>query len=118
MGAAKAIDRIVDVFPAEQQQQIRVQLSTVLQAVVSQQLLPSTEHGRVAAFEIMRMNKAIRNLIRERKTHQLDLMIENAKNEGMQSMDSSLVELYKKGIITKDTVLSNCINFEVVSKQV
>ena len=75
VGAAKTIDRLIDVFPAEQQQQVRVQLSMVLQAVVSQQLLPCVHGGRVPAFEVMRVNRAVRNMIREGKVHQLDNVI-------------------------------------------
>src|SRR5512133_1806226 len=76
VGAAKTIDRIIDVFPPGQQQQIRVQLSTVLQAVVSQQLIPSLDGGQVPAFEIMMVNSAIRNMIRESKTPQIDGVIQ------------------------------------------
>ncbi len=81
VGAAKTIDRIIDVFPPHQQQQVRVQFSSVIQAIISQQLLPkANEEGRIAAFEIMIANPAIRNLIREEKIHQIDTVIQTNKN--------------------------------------
>lgn len=116
LGASKTIDRIIDVFPPNQQQQIRIQLSTVLQAVVSQQLLPSPERGRAAAFEIMEANNAIRNLIREGKTYQIDSVIHMSKGEGMQSMDVSIAELYKNGLITYEDALLHALNQEVITK--
>ena len=116
LGAAKTIDRIIDVFPPNQQQQIRIQLSTVLQAVVSQQLLPSPEKGRVAAFEIMAVNSAIRNLIRESKTYQIDSAIHMGKSNGMQSMDYSIADLYKRGLISRETALLCALNHDVVEK--
>lgn len=116
LGAAKTIDRIIDAFPADQQHQIRIQLSTVLQAVVSQQLLPSPERGRVAAFEVMIASNAIRNLIRESKTYQIDSTIHMGRNEGMMSMDYSIAGLYKKGLVTKETALLYCMNQDVTLK--
>lgn len=116
LGAAKTIDRIIDVFPPNQQHQIRIQLSTVLQAVVSQQLLPSPERGRVAAFEVMTVNNAIRNLIRESKTYQIDSTIHMSRIEGMMSMDYSIVQLYKKGLVTKENALLYCLNQDVTYK--
>ena len=83
VGAANTVDRIIDVFPPNQQQQIRVQLSMVLQAVVSQQLIPSVDGGLVPAFEIMLVNSAVRNMIRESKVHQIDNVIYSSGNEGM-----------------------------------
>ena len=88
IGAANTIDRIIDVFPANQQQQIRVQLSMVLQAVVSQQLIPTVDGKLVPAFEIMLVNSAIRNMIREAKVHQIDNVIFSSQSTGMRSMDS------------------------------
>lgn len=116
LGAAKTIDRIIDVFPPNQQQQIRIQLSTVLQAVVSQQLLPSPERGRVAAFEIMSVNNAIRNLIRESKAYQIDSAIHMGTSFGMKSMDYSIADLYKRGLITQETALLFALNHEVAEK--
>ncbi len=118
VGAAKTIDRIIDIFPSKQQQQIRIQLSTVLQAVISQQLLPSPSKGRVAAFEVMIANSAIRNLIREAKTHQIDNIIQQSSSLGMKTMDMSLIDLYKKGMIEKEDLLTFCINHDVVSRQI
>lgn len=104
-GTVNTIDRIVDTFPSGQQSQVRVQLSMVLHTVVSQQLLPDVHGGLVPAFEIMHMNNAIRSLIRDSKTHQIDSAIAAAGGEGMISMDQSILNLYKSGRITKDTAL-------------
>ena len=92
-GAAGTVDRIIDAFPASQQRQIRIQLSMVLQAIVSQQLVPTVDGGTAPAFEIMITNTAIRNLIREEKTHQLDSAIASGGAEGMRTMDQSLFDL-------------------------
>ena len=99
-GAAKTIDRVIDVFPPESQQQIRIQLSTVLEAVVSQQLFPAKDgNGMYPAVEVMLGTAAIRNMIREEKTHQIPSMIETGARFGMQSMNSSLEELVRKGLV-------------------
>ncbi len=99
-GAAKTIDRIIDVFPPESQQQIRVQLSTVLEAVVSQQLFAAKDgKGMVPAVEVMLATSAIRNMIREEKTHQIPSMIETGSRFGMQSMVSSFEELVRRGLV-------------------
>lgn len=116
VGASKTIDRIIDVFPPNQQQQIRVQLSTVLQAVVSQQLIPSKEKGRVASFEIMVVNNAIRNMIRESKTFQMDAAIQMGRANGMISMDGSLAHLVKEGLITRDDALLYSVNQDVLTR--
>lgn len=116
VGAAKTIDRIIDAFPPNQQDQIRIQLSTVLQAVVSQQLIPSQQNGRVAAFEIMMVNPAIRNLIRDSKVMQIDAAIQMGRAQGMVGMDVSIAELYNKGLITRGDALTYCMNPEVISK--
>ncbi len=116
VGAAKTIDRVIDVFPPNQQQQIRVQLSTVLQAVVSQQLIPSKEKGRVAAFEIMIVNNAIRNMIRESKTFQMDAAIQMGRNSGMVSMDGSLAQLVRDGQITREDAMLYCVNQDVLAR--
>lgn len=101
IGAAKTIDRIIDVFPPHRQEQIRSQLSGVLNAVVTQQLLPlSSGTGRVASCEIMVVNDAIRNLIRENKIHQINSMIQMGGGQGMQSLNTSLSKLVKEGKIT------------------
>lgn len=94
IGAANTIDRIIDVFPPHQQQQIRIQLASVLESVISQQLIPCCdEKGRVAAFEVMHANSAIRNLIRESKTFQINSVIQTNKKAGMQTMDDTLYNL-------------------------
>lgn len=116
LGAAKTIDRIIDVFPPNQQQQIRVQLSTVLHAVISQQLIPSSSRGRAATFEIMTANHAVQNLIRENKTYQIDSVIHMGSGNGMQSMDRSINELYKKNYITREDALIYSMNPEVLLK--
>ena len=117
VGAAKTIDRLIDVFPAEQQQQVRVQLSMVLQAVVSQQLLPCAQGGRVPAFEVMRVNRAVRNMIREGKVHQLDNVIFSGASEGMRSMDNDLYRLCREGMITRDDALLYALQPETLEKR-
>ena len=104
-GAANTIDRIIDVFPPHQQQQIRIQLAGVLESVISQQLLPKVLGGRVAAFEVMHTNTAIKNLIRESKTHQIDNIIQTNRKLGMMMMDDAIMELYMRGEISKETAL-------------
>ncbi|NBJ93049.1 type IV pilus twitching motility protein PilT [Parablautia muri] len=104
-GAVNTIDRIVDTFPAGQQAQVRVQLSMVLHTVVSQQLLPGIDGDLVPAYEIMHMNNAIRSLIRENKSHQVDNAIAAGGGEGMISMDQSILGLYQQGRISKETAL-------------
>lgn len=117
LGAAKTIDRVIDVFPPHQQQQIRVQLSSVLQAVISQQLLPKADDkGRVAAFEVMVANGAIRNLIREGKIHQIDTSIQTGAKQQMQTMDNSLIDLYVRGLIRKDIALTQAVDQEEMKK--
>ncbi|HKM31941.1 MAG TPA: PilT/PilU family type 4a pilus ATPase [Oscillospiraceae bacterium] len=118
IGAANTIDRVIDVFPPNQQYQIRTQLSMVLQAVVSQQLLPATDGTLVPAFEIMLVNNAIRNMIRESKIHQIDSVIYAAANEGMCTMDASILSLYNEGRITADTALRFCSNIDIMQKRV
>lgn len=100
--AAQSIDRMVDVFPPHQQAQIRTQLSNILQAIVSQRLLPAIGGGRLAIAEIMVANAAVRNIIREGKSHQLDAVIQTGAEEGMQTMDRALATSVKSGKITYD----------------
>ena len=105
-GAVSTIDRVIDVFPPHQQQQIRIQLAAVLQAVVSQQLVPTKDNkGRVAAFEILHINQAVRNLIREQKTHQILSIMQTNKRMGMQTMDDALLDLMRMDNITKEQAL-------------
>jgi twitching motility protein PilT len=98
--AAQSIDRMIDVFPPHQQQQIRIQVAGMLQAICSQRLVPTIGGGRMAAAEILLVNSAARNIIREGKTHQLDSVIQTGADEGMQSMDRTLVSLIHDGKIT------------------
>lgn len=107
LGASKTINRIVDVFPPHQQQQIRIQLASVLEAVISQQLIPTADgKGRVAAYEVMHGTTAVKNLIREAKTHQIASVIQINKNTGMQTMDDAIYELYLKRKIGPDKALN------------
>ena len=115
-GAANTVDRIIDVFPTNQQHQIRVQLSMVLKAVVTQQLVPAAAGGLVPAFEIMNVNSAIRTMIREQKTHQIETILQS--EAGMQTMDSSLLKLFRDGIITKETAVEYSYNPELMSKRI
>ena len=114
IGAAKTIDRIIDVFPPEQQQQVRMQLSMILQTVVSQQLLPSADGKLVPAFEIMHVNPAIRNMIREGRIHQIDSAIFAGQAEGMVTMDHSIQQLYEQGKITEDIATLYSANFKSI----
>ncbi len=107
--AAQTVDRIIDVFPPFQQQQVRVQLAETLQGIVAQQLIPRIDRpGRVAAVEVMVANPAIRNLIREGKTHQILSTIQTGAKFGMQSLDNALRNLYRQGIISQEEVLNRC----------
>ncbi len=103
IGAASTVDRVIDVFPPHQQQQIRVQLANVLEAVISQQLIMTADgNGRVAAFEVMHANHAIRNLIREGKSHQIPSIIQTNRKIGMITMDDAIFQLYVDGRIDRD----------------
>lgn len=107
IGAVNTIDRIIDVFPPHQQQQVRVQLSAVLVAVISQQLIPTFDgKGRCAAFEVMHANPAVRNLIRENKTHQILSIMQTNKRLGMQTMDDAILDLVREGRITREDGLT------------
>lgn len=119
VGSAKTIDRVIDVFPPHQQQQVRVQLASVIQAIVSQQLLPKVDgSGRIAAFETMIATTGIRNLIREDKIHQIDSSIQTGAKFQMQTMDNSLFDLYKRGLISKEVTLMQAINQENIKKYI
>lgn len=107
IGADKTIDRIIDVFPPNQQQQIRIQLASVLECVVSQQLLKKADgSGRVAALEILFANNAVRNLIRESKTYQISSVMQTSKRAGMQTMDDALYDLYMRKLIDADNAVT------------
>ena len=106
IGAASTVDRIIDVFPPHQQQQIRVQFANVLEAVVSQQLIPKADgSGRVAAFEVLHANYAVRNLIREGKSHQLLSVMQTNRKSGMITMDEALIQLYQNKEITSEMAI-------------
>ena len=119
LGAANTIDRIIDVFPPNQQRQISVQLASVLQAVVSQQLIPSadSDSSMVSAFELMTTTPAIKNMIRENKIHQIDGLIYSSSTDSMFSMDSSLLSLYKAGRISKEEALVHASNPEMLKRK-
>lgn len=112
IGAAKTIDRIVDVFPPHQQSQVKTQLSIVLKAIISQQLLPSLDGKRVLAYEVMQSTPAIRTLIREGKAYQIPNVIRTNNQNGMITMDKHLLNLHKRGKISKATVITHCIEKE------
>lgn len=117
--AAESIDRIIDVFPPGQQDQIRVQLSNNIVAIVAQQLLPrASGPGRVPVNEIMVASPAIRNLIRENKTHQIPSMIQTSASHGMMSMDQCLRDLYLRGVITLEDALLRCMNADELKKMI
>ncbi|MFA4817976.1 MAG: type IV pilus twitching motility protein PilT [Parcubacteria group bacterium] len=102
----QTIDRIIDVFPANQQNQVRMQLASSLLGVVSQRLIPKIDGGRVPALEIMMKNHAIENLIREGKTYQIDNVIETSSDQGMISMDKALAELVRRGLVGVDIAMA------------
>ncbi len=115
--AAESVDRIVDVFEPAQQLQIRTQLANNIQAILSQQLLPrAAGKGRVPGLEIMISNSAIRNLIRENKTHQITSIIQTSGNIGMITMDQCLRDLCQKGLITQELALSRAVHTEELRK--
>ncbi|MCL1849695.1 MAG: Flp pilus assembly complex ATPase component TadA, partial [Clostridiales bacterium] len=117
IGASNTIDRIIDSFPPGQQEQIRVQLGMVLQGVVSQQLVPAKDGGVIPAFEVMKVNNAISNLIRESKAHQIDSVIFSSASEGMISMDSYLLNLVREDKITPETAIAFTQNRDQMEKR-
>lgn len=117
--AAESIDRMIDVFPPGQQEQIRIQLANNIQAVISQQLLPRAgAPGRVPAVEVMLATPAIRNLIRENKTHQIPSVIQTSGQHAMIAMDQSLRDLYLKGMVTLEEAMMRAINVEELKKMI
>jgi len=117
IGAANTIDRIIDVFPSEQQHQIALQLSMTIKAVVSQQLVPAIDGSLVPAFEVMTVTPAIRNMIRENKVPQIEGVIYSSDTDEMVSMDSSLAKLVQAGKITKDTAMEFAVNPEMLGRR-
>jgi len=118
VGAVNTIDRIIDVFPSNQQQQIRVQLSMILQTVISQQLIPCEDGKLRPVFEIMHLNSAIRNMIRDSKIHQIDTVIQSSSSEGMISMDASIFDLYKDSLVTADTAVKYAYNVDQIERKI
>jgi twitching motility protein PilT len=108
--AAQSIDRMIDVFPPHQQSQIRAQLANILMAICSQRLVPSIGGGRVVAAEVLVANPAVRNIIREGKSHQLDAVIQTGADTGMQTMDRTLVSLVQNGVVTYDDARSFAVD--------
>ena len=118
IGAAKTVDRIIDTFPAEQQAQIRVQLSMVLKAVISQRLVPTVDGKRVAVFEVMTVNPAIQNMIRDGRTHQIDNVIFGGSDKNMISMDGELQRLVREGKVSREMAILYAANPETLSKRI
>ncbi len=117
LGAAKTIDRVIDVFPPHQQQQVKIQLSSVIEGIISQQLLPTKDgNGRVASFEILMGTPAIRSLIREGKTHQIQTMLQTGIKHGMETMDMFLLKLYRAGKISTESLISYAVDKDMISR--
>lgn len=114
--AAQSIDRMIDVFPPHQQPQIRAQLSNILMAICAQRLIPTIGGGRIAAAEILTATPAVRNIIREGKSHQLDAVIQTGAEHGMQSMDKTLVSLIHGGTITYEEARNYAIDLEELDR--
>jgi twitching motility protein PilT len=116
--ASQSIDRMIDVFPPHQQNQIRTQLASILMAICSQRLIPTTGGGRIAAAEILIANAAVRNIIREGKSHQLEAVIQTGAQFGMQAMDRTLANLVQKGTITFDNAMSFAVDADELERMV
>ena len=116
--AAQSIDRMIDVFPAYQQPQVRSQLSNILMAICAQRLVPAIGGGRVVAAEIMVANAAVRSIIREGKTHQLDTAIQTGADQGMQTMDRTLAKMVQSGTITYDSAREFAIDINELNRLV
>ena len=114
---AQTINRIIDIFPAHQQSQIRTQLSFVLMGIISQQLIPKAKgKGRILATEVLMATPAIRSMIRESKLHQIYSLVQTGQREGMQTMNQALYNLYKKDLITSEDAFSRTFNAEDLSQ--
>ncbi len=108
--AAQTLDRIVDVFPAEQQSQIRVQVASTLEAIVSQRLIPMDGGGMVAAFEVLIATYAVRNIVRDGRTNQLRNVISTSSQDGMQTLESSLSDLVAQGLISHEQAVTHTLH--------
>lgn len=117
-GASKTVNRIIDIFPAEQQAQIRIQLALVLKAVVSQVLVPTVDGELIPVFEVMTVNPAIQNLIRDGRVHQIDNAIYSGSGQGMMTMDGELQRLVKAGRVTRENALACASNREILEKRI
>lgn len=115
-GAAQSVDRMIDVFPPHQQPQIRAQLSNILMAICSQRLIPTIGGGRIASAELLIATPAVRNIIREGKTHQLEAVIQTGAEYGMQSMDKTLVSLVHAGTITYDEARNYAVDIDELDR--
>ena len=115
--AASTISRIIDVFPASQQHQVKIQLTQILKGIVCQQLVPSVDGGLIPVFEVLKMTPAFQNMIRDDKIHQIEAAMGTRASEGMYTMDTSLFKLYKEGKITKETVFQYCNNYDLMLKK-
>jgi twitching motility protein PilT len=119
IGAAQTVDRVIDMFPPYQQQQIRVQLASVLQAVITQQLIMNSQHNnRVPAIELMIVNDAVRNMIRENKSHQILTAMQTGIKQGMMPMDFCLSQLVKDKMITQNEALTRCMDPETLKRYI
>ncbi|MDO4648038.1 MAG: PilT/PilU family type 4a pilus ATPase [Eubacteriales bacterium] len=118
LGAANTISRIIDVFEPKQQRQVAIQLSMVLQAVISQQLVPDVDGNNIPVFEVMLLNSAIRNMIRDDRIYQINGVISTSAPGNMVSMDQGLLDLYKQGAITKETALQYALNQETIRRKI
>lgn len=118
LGVVKTLDRLIDVFQGNKQQQIRYQLSTELIAIISQQLIPANEHGRIPAFEIMIATPEIKNLIREKRLSDIEQMLQDSDEEGLLGINVSIAKLYNEGKITLDNAYKHCTNREVLEKYI
>ena len=116
--AANTINRIIDVFPASQQQQVKIQLAQILKGVVCQQLVQLEGGGQMPAFEVLKSTPAVQNMIREDKLHQLESAMQAGAAEGMCTMDGSLLKLFREGRISRDTALLSCANYENMLKRI
>ena len=115
--AANTINRIIDVFPASQQGQVKIQLAQILKGIVCQQLVQGVDGTLVPAFEVLKCTPAVQNMIRDGKLHQLDSVMQTGAADGMFTMDSSLLKLYREGRISKETALVSCVHYDNMSKR-